>query len=361
MGKKGLNIYHRKDGRWEGRYKDGIQSNGMPKYRSIYAKTYAEVKEKLIAVKAMTVKPLSVCGLTVERIFTEWLAVKRLKVKESTIENYTFKANKHLLSSLGKVKLSDLSPNMVYDFIQSKLEDGLSAKYVSDMVVMLKSIVKYAAKVYRCSNPIADVELPRVEKPEMHLFSKEQQKILKAALLANLNLAKLGILLCLFTGIRIGELCALQWNDIDLIGRTISITKTCQRIRCAINGTTKVVITSPKSRSSVRTIPIPDFLVKLLRGFEPSDRSAYLLSSKGTIIEPRTMQYRFQSILRKAGLPSMNYHCLRHIFATTCIEFGFDVKTLSEILGHGTVEITLNRYVHSSIERKRACMDRLSL
>ena len=361
MGKKGLNIYHRKDGRWEGRYKEGFQTDGMPKYRSIYGKTYAEVKEKLIAIKATAEKPLSICSLTVERIFTEWLNIKKQRVKESTAENYTFKANKHILTSFGKVKISDLSPNMVNDFIQSKLSDGLSAKYVADMIVILKSLVKYAAKVYHCTNPIADVELPRVEKHEMKLFSKEQIKTLKAALLNHLNLATLGILLCLYTGIRIGELCALRWSDIDLVERTISISKTCQRIRNSANGTTSVVITSPKSRSSVRTIPIPNFLVKLLKGYEPSDRSAFLLSGSNAIIEPRTMQYRFQSILHKAELPSINYHSLRHIFATSCIEIGFDVKTLSEILGHGSVEITLNRYVHSSMERKRACMDRLTL
>ena len=119
MGKKGLNIYHRKDGRWEGRYKEGFQTDGMPKYRSIYGKTYAEVKEKLIAIKATAEKPLSICSLTVERIFTEWLNIKKQRVKESTAENYTFKANKHILTSFGKVKISDLSPNMVNDFIKS--------------------------------------------------------------------------------------------------------------------------------------------------------------------------------------------------------------------------------------------------
>lgn len=361
MGKKGLNIYHRKDGRWEGRYRNGFRDDGKPKYCSVYAKTYSEIKEKLIAIRAAAEKPMSVCSLTVERIFTEWLNMKKLKVKESTIANYVFKANKHLLCTFGAMKLSELSAKSVYDFIQCKLNDGLSAKYVSDMIVMLKSLARYAAKAYHCFNPIADVELPKVGKTEMKLYSKEQKNILKSALLQNANLTKMGILLCLYTGIRIGELCALKWSDLNFQERTVSITKTCQRIRTNGGTATKLVVTMPKSQSSVRIIPLPGFLVKLLKEFVPSDPDTYLLSCSDKIIEPRTMQYRFQSILRQAKLPSINFHSLRHIFATTCIEIGFDVKTLSEILGHGTVEITLNRYVHSSLNRKRECMEKLNM
>lgn len=361
MGKKGLNIYHRKDGRWEGRYRDGFQEDGKPKYRSVYAKTYSEVKEKLITIHATAEKPMSVCSLTVNQIFIEWLKMKKLKVKESTISNYAFKANKHLLNSFGAMKLSELSPKTIYDFIQNKLNDGLSAKYISDMIVILKSIAKYAAKIYHCFNPISDIELPKVKKSEMKLYSKEEQRILKSTLLHNSNLTNMGILLCLYTGIRIGELCALKWDDIDFHERTIRITKTCQRIRTTGNTATRIKITSPKSRSSIRTIPLPGFLVELIREFEPSNTNTYLLSCSEKIIEPRTMQYRFQSFLRQVKLPSINFHSLRHIFATSCIEIGFDVKTLSEILGHGSVEITLNRYVHSSMDRKRECMERLCL
>lgn len=361
MGKKGLNIYHRKDGRWEGRYRDGFQEDGKPKYRSVYAKTYSEVKEKLITIHATAEKPMSVCSLTVNQIIIEWLNMKKLKVKESTISNYAFKANKHLLNFFGAMKLSELSPKTVYDFIQNKLNDGLSAKYISDMIVILKSIAKYAAKIYHCSNPISDVELPKVKKPEMKLYSKEEQSILKSTLLHNSNLTNMGILLCLYTGIRIGELCALKWDDIDFHERTIRITKTCQRIHTTGNTATRIKITSPKSRYSIRTIPLPGFLVELIRVFEPSNTNTYLLSCSEKIIEPRTMQYRFQSFLRQVKLPSINFHSLRHIFATSCIEIGFDVKTLSEILGHGSVEITLNRYVHSSMDRKRECMERLCL
>lgn len=361
MGKKGLNIYHRKDGRWEGRYKDGFRENGKAKYRSVYAATYSAVKERLLIIHASSEQPVSVCTMTVKQIFADWLNVKKLTVKESTIANYVFKANKYLLATFGNMKFNELSISLVYKFIQDKLNDGLSAKYVSDMIVILKSMSKYASKTYNCKNPICDLELPKTEKSELKLYTKEQQNSLKSALLRKMSLTKLGILLCLYTGIRVGELCALKWSDINLHEQTISISKTCQRIRTNGDTATKLIITSPKSRSSVRIIPLPEFIIKLLKEFLPSDENTYLLSCSDKVTEPRTIQYRFHSILNKAKLPSINFHALRHIFATSCIEIGFDAKTLSEILGHGTVQITLNRYVHSSMNRKRECMERLSL
>lgn len=359
MAKKGINIYKRSDGRWEGRYKNGFRADGKPKYRSIYARTYGEVKEKLLKLKSTEQKNNTPCLLTVEYLFDEWLNIKKLCVKESTVANYAFKINKHLLFAFGRLKFSLLSPRIVYDFIEKKRSEGLSAKYISDMVVILKSMAKYTAKTYHCANEIADIELPKTAKKELKLYSESEQKILKSALLKETNPTKLGVLLCLFSGIRIGELCALKWNDIDLNNDLLHVSKTCQRIK--YGNSTKIVITSPKSTSSDRVIPLPEFLLNILREFAPSDRNSYFLSRTDKITEPRTMQYRFKSILKRANLPSMNFHSLRHIFATNCIEIGFDVKTLSEILGHGSTGITLNLYVHSSMHRKRECMEKLCL
>lgn len=227
------------------------------------------------------------------------------------------------------------------------------------MIVILKSLAKYTAKTYHCANEIADIELQKVPKNELKLYSKEEQEILKSELFKEINLTKLGVLLCLFSGIRIGELCALKWSDIDLSNGLLHVTKTCQRIKSGIS--TKLVITAPKSASSARIIPVPEFLLNILKEFVPSNLNEYFLSGTEKAIEPRTMQYRFKSILKKVNLPSINFHSLRHIFATNCIALGFDVKTLSEILGHGTVEITLDRYVHSSINRKRDCMKLLNI
>lgn len=161
----------------------------------------------------------------------------------------------------------------------------------------------------------------------------------------------------MYMGLRIGELCALKWEDVDLEKREITVSKTIQRIQVR-NGKrrTKLVITEPKSANSMRIIPIPECLAELLKQFK-NNADCFVLSDNKKPVEPRTMQYRFAKILRNADLPSVHFHSLRHLFATNCIALGFDVKTLSEILGHSSIEVTLSRYVHSSMDRKRACMD----
>ena len=161
-------------------------------------------------------------------------------------------------------------------------------------------------------------------------------------------------------GLRIGEVCALQWKDIDLEKRTLTVSKNIQRVQCRTGVKhTKLIITEPKSESSKRTIPIPDCLLPLLMQFKDNG-DVYVVSGRRKPVEPRTMQYRFAKILHNADLPLFHYHSTRHLFATRCVELGFDVKTLSEILGHSSVEVTLNRYIHSDMERKRTCMSLLS-
>ena len=178
---------------------------------------------------------------------------------------------------------------------------------------------------------------------------------------SNQNPTNLGVALSLYTGVRIGELCALQWQDIDLVNCTLTVQKTIQRIQ-TFGGKrkTELIITEPKSTNSLRTIPIPDCIMPMVRQF--SDKpGAYVLSGNNKPVEPRTMQNRFKRILDNANLPSINYHSQRHAFATGALEIGFDIKTLAEILGHSSIEVTLSRYIHSSMDRKRACMNLLSL
>ena len=362
MSKRGLNIYHRKDGRYEGRYSNGFNENGKRKYRSVYGKTYNEVKEKLMLIKARARFPVAGSGLTVKKLFSEWLTAKRTQTKVSTYANYAFKVEKHLDPAFGGLTIDKLSPCRVYEFIMVKQKDGLSNKYISDIIIVLKNMTKYASKIYGCVDPIADIELPKREKKEFELYNKNDQNCLKTALLTNMDLTKLGIMIALYTGVRIGELCGLKWSDIDLNAKTIRIERTVQRIRVSCKSNrTELIVSTPKSNTSMRTIPIPEFLVRMLKAFKPSDRDCYIISGGTKPTDPRTLQYRFKKLLIRSGLRVVNFHSLRHMFATNCIELGFDVKTLSEILGHSSVEITLDRYVHSSFERKRKCMDMLSL
>lgn len=360
MAKKGLNIYKRKDGRWEGRYKNGYTSEGRTKYSSIYGKSYSAVREQLEKKRAETHSGADCsCKCTVGEIIDKWLSDVRNKVKVSTFANYTMKIKKHILPRFAGVKYDRLTADDLNKFIEQKCSEKLSAKYVSDIVILLKSAAKFACKRYGYANRIDCVTLPKSDKKaENRLLSDSEQSQLKAVLTKNANCSNVGILLSAATGIRIGELCALKWENIDLEKSIITVKQTVQRVMNNEGGT-RLIVTSPKSASSVREIPLPDFIMPYLKAVRSAD-DCFLLSGNQKITEPRTMQYRFKSILKKANLPYVNFHALRHMFATNCVALGFDVKTLSEILGHSSVQITLNRYVHSSMERKRSCMDLLS-
>lgn len=358
MARKGENIYKRKDGRWEGRH-FLHQDTGKAKYHSVYAKTYQEVKEKLTKLKAETEAFVSSGSLTVKELFEEWFDSARFRVKTSTLANYRMKFEKHILPEFGKIRYEQLSAQKMHQFIETKIKAHLSPKYVSDIVIVFKSMAKYAAKEHSFRNPIANVTLPKFPKEKRKMLSESDQKRLCQHLNENVNETKLGMMLSYYAGLRIGEICALQWKDIDFKAKTLSVNRTVQRVmEKSSTASTKLIIDAPKSAGSARVIPLPSFLMKLLEHFRTND-NAYLLSGSSKIIEPRTMQYRFCAFLKKANLPSINYHSLRHMFATNCIQLGFDVKTLSELLGHASVETTLNCYVHSSMERKQACMNLL--
>ena len=353
MSKRGDNIYKRKDGRWEGRYRTGYKANGSVKYRSVYGHSYHEVKSKLLPLKAAP-SPTTPSGrVTVKTLLSEWMSAVQLKVKASTYANYSMKVERHILPTFGQMRYDQLTAELVHRFIQTKLESGLSGKYVSDIVILLKSMAKYITRVHGYPNAMEHVILPKVEQQELLLLSSPEQKRLFRFLMDNLNPTSLCILLSMYLGLRVGEVCGLMWGDIDFEKSTVTVRRTVQRIH-EMHGT-RLMIGSPKSKASRRTIPIPSFLLKLLRQFH-KDNSYYLLSGKATVIEPRTLQRRFQSILQKSNLPSRGYHCLRHMFATNSLQLGFDVRTLSEILGHASVGTTLSRYVHSSLERKAECM-----
>ena len=354
MARRGENIYKRKDGRWEGRYKSGYRENGQAKYRSVYGHSYAEVRTKLAPLKITTPAMSTSCRLTVKELFSEWLSAVKLRVKPSTYANYQMKIEKHILPSFGGIRYDSLTVQMLNSFIEDKLNSGLSAKYVSDIIIVFKSMAKYISKIHRFRNIMANVTLPKVHRKEMQLLSPIQQRQLCNYLLHNLNPTSLCVLLSLYTGLRVGEVCGLMWGDIDFEKSVLTVRKTVQRIRSGVHGT-QIIADTPKSRSSRRSIPIPKFIMKLLRESR-SNNNCYVLSNSTVIIEPRTLQRRFKTILKKANLPSAGYHCLRHMFATNSLQAGFDVKTLSEILGHASVETTLNRYVHTSMERKIACM-----
>lgn len=350
-------VYKRKDGRWECRISMGKNENGRRVFRSFYGRNREEAEYK---VMGQTEENYTITEMTVRELVTEWLGVMSSRIKESTAANYAMKAKKHLIPAFGNIQCCLLKTKDIYNFIGNKLKEGLSARYLSDIIVMFRSVFRYANREYHIRNVLNGIILPKKNKPEIALPDKMQQHRLEDYLDKHPSVTAVGIAVSMYMGLRIGEVCAIKWKDINLEKRILNVSRTIQRVQCRTGKKrTKLIITEPKSKSSERIIPIPDCLIPLLRKFRDND-DLYVVSGKNKPVEPRTVQYRFAKILKNANLPSFHYHSLRHLFATRCVELGFDVKTLSEILGHSSVEVTLNRYVHSDMERKRTCMSLLS-
>lgn len=360
MARKGENIYKRRDGRWEGRYILDRKPDGRAQYSSIYGKTYMEVRERLNALKAEREPKRKKCPLTVKELFALWLESRRCKVKPSSYARYAALVEGHILPGLGQCPISSLTAEKLRGFIEQLMtrgrldgRGGLSAKTVSDIVVTFKSALRLAKKQYSLPDPeLLEVEAPAFRRRHIETLGEQEAARLSEAVLAAPDLSGAAYLLCLNTGLRLGELCALKWSDFDFAECTLSVSRTVLRLK--ENGQTRLAVQTPKSESSKRTIPLTAQMLRLfssLRGGAPDD--AYILTRTDRPMEPRTMQYRFHSFLKRHLLRSHNFHALRHTFATRCIARGADAKTLSEILGHSNVKTTLQLYVHPTIEQKR--------
>jgi integrase len=372
MPKRGKNIYRRKDGRWEGRFIKGRHQSGKIIYGSVYGKTCTEVKQRL----TMSADPKPVLEFTVAfaennmafaDVALQWLSITALKVKPSTYAGYTNTLFLHILPSLGNLEMQNLTAFDLCCFTKEKLERGrsdgkgmLSVKTVRDILSIVKCVVDFAWKEKFIPNQIT-VTYPKNKQTDIRVLSRQEQSTLEIALTTDLNIYKLGMLLCLYTGIRIGELCALRWLDISSEYDMLSIRHTLQRVKNFDDGggKTKILIDTPKSSRSLRTVPIPRFLSQHIRRFSQKGNAFFLATDTSLFVEPRTMQNHFARIIKVANIADANFHCLRHSFASRCIEAGVDIKSLSEMLGHANVNITLNRYVHSSFEQKREGMNKL--
>lgn len=356
---KGSNIYKRKDGRFEGRITTEI-IDGKRKFKAFFGKTEEDVLSKMEKFRASLTQPTEK-HLTLSSVLTEWFQSISYRVKASTLANYLLKANKHILPAFGKQNIAEITQISIYQFICDKQNSGLSNRYITDILILMKSVFKYASRTYHAINPMEGLAMPKKQKVEIRLLTEAEERKLMQIVMGNQNLTTLGIALAKLTGLRVGELCALQWEDINLEKRILTVKKTLQRIQVKGGSKkTKLVITEPKSETSKRSIPIPECIIGFLRKFQ-GKVDEYLLSGSEKPIEPRTMQYRFATILKNGNLPSVHFHALRHMFASNCVKLGFDIKALSEILGHSGVEITLNRYVHSSFEQKSEFMNKLQM
>ena len=372
MSRRGDNIHRRKDGRWEARFIERYTEEGKACYKSIYARSYTEVKEKVKSYQKQELKPKPVTSKTVDEVCHEWLESISIRIKQSTYALYYARITKHIIPYFKNINVSKINNDMVNRFIREKSEKGrldnkggLSPKTINDLVSLLNQILLYAQKKVYISGYVPDLIKPKQEQKELTVLTKNEQKELIRYLQQDTDKIKLGVLISLYTGIRLGELCALKWSDIDIPNGTLKIDKTIQRIKNTdkyATTKTKVIIDKPKSSKSVRTVPIPSFLHEKL--WNQRNRywvNAYVLSGTYMYVEPRIYQKHFKRVLKEANIKEVNYHALRHTYATRAIESGIDVKTLSEILGHSNVKFTLERYVHSSIELKKESVERLAV
>lgn len=367
MSKKGENIYKRKDNRWEARFMKARSDEGKIKYGYCYAKTYREVKEKLQKAKSdllNEVIPSSELNKTFSLYIDEWLTVNRSTVKESTLVKYVSIINNHIKPYLGKYSANIISSKLIGEFSNRLLyEEKLSPKTVKDILVLLKSIVKFTAhSIPQMSN--IEIVYPKDNKSEMKILSKSEQNRLINYLLSNIDLCKFGVLLSMMTGLRIGEICALKRKNISIVDRTITVNSTMQRLKNLDDdkeGKTRIYISNPKSDCSSRVIPLTDSLTNLCNKYLTNNPEDYILTGQADrYLEPRTLQNRIKKYGKECGISDLHFHMLRHTFATRCVEVGFEIKSLSEILGHSSPKITLERYVHSSMELKRNNMKKLS-
>lgn len=356
---KGENIYHRKDGRWEARYIRAREPGGKIRYGYCYASTYREAKEKA-AIKRKEGAATICCSAPFRHYADHWLEECRIRVKLSTFQKYESILELHLLPALGDQNPAFITENDLNRLVRCLMDQkGLHTKTIQDILMVFQMIMKQASKEEHICLPALKAVLPRETRKPLRVLSPTEQLTLYNYLQSYSSHFAFGVLLALQTGLRIGELCALQWKDINLREGSLSVSRTMQRLRNTgqeSDPKTRIVISDPKTSESNRIIPLPSALLQLCLQHQ-QDKECYILTGSPDYMEPRCLQYRFSRLVSRCDLKGVHFHTLRHTFATRCVEAGMDIKCLSEILGHASVRITLDRYVHPTLEAKRKGME----
>lgn len=364
MARRGENIYKRKDGRWEGRYVKSRSKDGKIIFGYVYAKKYADIRKKLSLKKAEYAHGVDAQNLykgTVADWMDYWLDyLMAKKIKDSTYANYHGRLKKHINPYFEDTLLLDLTTTKVEAFIHHLISLGLSAKTTHCIINILKSAVRKAvAEGLLPKDPCTSVILPRTKKASISALTKIEQERLEQVAWQEESCSP--VVLSLYTGMRIGEISALRWQDIDFSANIISVEHTLQRIMVSEESQrrTKVIISQPKTSSSQRAIPLAKNLKNYLLEKKKLSTSEFVISCGSGYAEPRLINYRFKKLLLAAKVDSVNFHALRHTFATRCVEEGVDIATLSKLLGHTSIKLTLDTYTDSMWENRQKAVSLL--
>lgn len=290
-----------------------------------------------------------------------WKIDKQQYVKKSSFSAYTLLIENHLLPIFGEQY--EIEEADVQSFVLQKLEGGLSHKTIKDILIVLKMVLKFGAKNKWLSYTPFDIQFPTErEKQNLEVLSRAEQKKIMNYIQEHFTFKNLGVYICLSAGIRIGEVCALTWEDIDTDNGVISINRTIQRIYLIENGVrrTELILDTPKTKNSIRDIPISKDLLRILKPFKKIvNPSFFVLTNDAKPTEPRTYRSYYKKLMNELDMPELKFHGLRHSFATRCIESNCDYKTVSVLLGHSNISTTLNLYVHPNMEQKKKAIEQM--
>lgn len=296
------------------------------------------------------------------KIIALWKEDKKQYVKRSTFAAYTLLIENHILPSFGEMAL--VEEQDVQTFVFRKLNEGLSHKTIKDILIVLKMILRFGVKNQMTEYRQIDIEFPTErDKHSIDILSRSHQKQIMEYIRLHFTFKNLGIYICLSAGMRIGEICALTWDDLDVENGIIHVRKTIQRIYVIEEHRkyTEVILDTPKTKNSIREIPMTKNLLKMIRPIKKIvNGNFYVLTNEPKPTEPRTYRNYYKQFMQSLGLPLMKFHGLRHSFATRCIESKCDYKTVSVLLGHSNISTTLNLYVHPNLEQKKRCMEQMS-
>lgn len=298
---------------------------------------------------------------TIREIAAAWKEYKRPYVKQSTMAAYVLILENHILPTFGED--NSLPEQSVQAFVLHKIESGLSTKSVKDILIVLKMVMKFGVKKEWMTYYEWDIKYPpSSENKVLDVLSVTNHRKILNHIQSHFTFMGLGIYISLSTGLRIGEICALKWSDINVTDGILTVNRTIERIYI-IEGEkkhTELVINTPKTKNSCREIPMNKELLGMLRPLKKVvDDDYYILTNDERPIEPRTYRNYYKRLMEKLDIPKLKYHGLRHSFATRCIEVGCDYKTVSVLLGHSNISTTLNLYVHPNMEQKKRCIDKV--